>query len=73
MVPNVLMSTHTDILKRFTGPAELSDVTGMSRNAAKQVWRRGSISARHWQPIVSAKKATLKELAEAAASKTEAA
>lgn len=62
------MSTHAIILKRFSGPAELSDVTGMSRNAAKQVWRRGSISARHWQTIVAAKKATLKELAEATAS-----
>lgn len=64
------MSHHDTIISRFTGPAELARVTGMSLGAAKQAKRRGSISPRYWVEVVNSGKATLAELAEAAASQT---
>ncbi len=61
------MSNHEQIISRFKGPAELATVTGMSLGAAKQARRRGSIAWKYWPRIVEAGKATLDELANAAA------
>lgn len=63
------MSTHSAIIERFKGPAELAKVTGMTVGAAKQARRRGSISPKYWSQIVAAEKATLEELADASAEK----
>lgn len=67
------MSAHTQIIERFSGPAELARVTGMSSGAAKQARRRGSIPPKYWQKVAEAEKATLEELALAAAQQGEAA
>lgn len=60
------MKVHSCIIERFTGPAELARVTGMTLGAAKQTKRRGSIAPRYWRHVVEARKATLEELAQAA-------
>lgn len=67
MVPISSMITHSVIIERFDGPADLARVAGMTRGAAKQARRRGSIAPKYWQRIVEAGKATLDELAEASA------
>lgn len=67
------MSIHSEIIDRFSGPAELARASGMTPGAAKQARRRGSISPEYWTAVVEAGKATLEELAEAAASKRAAA
>lgn len=63
------MSTHSDIIARFTGPAEFARASGMTLGAAKQARRRGSIPPEYWSAVEASGKATLRELAEAAASK----
>ena len=63
------MTNHADIFHRFTGPAELARVAGMTSGAAKQAFRRKSISPGYWAEIVASGKATLEELANAAAAR----
>lgn len=63
------MTNHADIFQRFTGPADLARVSGMTSGAAKQAIRRGSISPGYWAAIVASGKATLQELANAAAAR----
>lgn len=67
------MSHHDTIISRFAGPAELARVTGMSLGAAKQARRRGSIAPKYWVEVVNSGKATLTELADAAATQQDAA
>lgn len=63
------MTAHSDIISRFTGPAEFAREAGMTLGAAKQARRRGSIPPEYWQALASAGRATLEELAEAAATR----
>lgn len=63
------MSIHSEIIGRFSGPAEFAVAAGMTVGAAKQARRRGSIPPEYWNNVVRSGKATLEELADAAAAR----
>lgn len=65
-IPFVGMRTHGQIISDAAGPAAVAKRISVRPGTVKQ-WRRlDSIPAAHWNAIVAAKLATLKELADAA-------
>lgn len=63
------MRTHRQIVVDAGGPDAVAGITGAQPGTAKQWKRADSIPAPYWKALVDAGKATLEELADAAASR----
>jgi hypothetical protein len=61
--------THAQIIEDAGGPAAVGDIVGAPGNTTKQWKRNDSIPAPYWAALAEAGKATLEELAAAAAAK----
>lgn len=61
--------THAQIILDAGGPAAVGEITTVDPNTTKKWKANDSIPAAYWSALVEAGKATLEELADAAAAK----